>query len=46
MDAVRIEHLFAGPLCVRVGERGKPNDADGVRTGDPKYLTQAVESAL
>ena len=46
MDAVRIEHLFAGPLGVRIGQRGKLNDADGVRTANPKYLVGAVEGAL
>jgi len=29
-----------------VGQRGKPNDADGVRTADPKYLIRAVEGAI
>jgi hypothetical protein len=46
MDAVRIEHLFSGPLGVRMGERGKANDADIIRSADPKCLTRAVESAL
>jgi hypothetical protein len=46
MDAVRIEHLFAGPLGIKMAQRGKPNDADGVRTANPKYLIQAVESAI
>jgi hypothetical protein len=46
MDAVRIEHLFAGPLGVEIGKRGKANDADGIRTANPKYLFEAVEVAL
>jgi hypothetical protein len=46
MDAVRIEHLFAGPLGIRMGQRGKSNDADGVRTANLKYLVQAVQSAI
>lgn len=46
MDAVRIEHLLAGALGVQVGQRGKSNDADAVRSGNPKYLVKAVEGAL
>ena len=46
MDATRIEHLFSGPLSIRLGQRAKSNDADGVRTADPKYLVQAVDEAI
>jgi hypothetical protein len=46
MDAVRIEHLFAAPLGIKMGQRGKSNGADGVRTAKPKYLVEAVESDI
>lgn len=46
MDAVRIEHLFSGPLGVQMGKRGEPNDADFVRSGEPEYLTTALDEAL
>jgi hypothetical protein len=46
MDAARIEHLFAWALGVRVGQRGKPNDADLVRSVEPKCLVKAVENAI
>jgi hypothetical protein len=46
MDAVRIEHFLAHALGIEVGKRGEVNDADYVRSGEPKYLVRALEKVL
>ncbi len=46
MDAVTIEHLFAGPLEIQIGKRGESNDADLVRSGKSEYLVKALEQSL
>ena len=46
MDAVQVERLFAGALGIEMGKRGDVNDADYVRSGDPKYLVAALDKAL
>jgi hypothetical protein len=46
MDAVRIEHFFAHALGIEEGKRGEVNDADYVRSGEPKYLVRALDEAL
>jgi hypothetical protein len=46
MDAVRAEHLFAGPLEIEVGMRGDVNDADRIRSQKPELLAAALAKAL
>ena len=46
MDAVRAEHLFAGPLGIEVGMRDDVNDADRIRSQKPGLLAEAIAKAL
>jgi len=46
MDAVHIEHIYARALGIQAGKRGDVNDADGIRSGKPEYLVEALDKAL
>lgn len=44
LDAVSVEHQFADLLGI--SGRGGPSDADAVRSGNPRYLAEALSKAL
>ena len=46
MDAVHVEHKFAGALGVGMGKRGHANDADIIRSGKLEYFLSTVTEAV
>jgi len=46
MDSVEIEHLLAPILGIRTGTRSDVNDADAIRSNDPKRLVRALTKIL
>ena len=46
MDSTAIDHLLSGPLGIRMGLRGEVNDADSIRSGDPKCLVDLLKKAV